>query len=62
MEALNAKGCEVLTLAVVGYCEAEVECWVVSPTNCEFKKAKSCSHCDLEIGYCGFEKADSSPV
>ena len=65
MEALNAKGCEVLALVVVklaGCCEAEAECWVISPIDCEFKKAKIYSHCDLEIGHCGVEKTDSSPV
>jgi len=35
---------------------------IISPIDCEFKKAKSYSHCDLDIGHCGVEKADSSPV
>ena len=38
----------------------EVEDWVVSPTGCEFRKAKSCSHWDLETGHCGVEITNSS--
>ena len=65
MDALNAKGWEVLVPLVfkqADCCEVEVECWVFSPTNCEFKKARICSHWDLEIGHYGVKSTNCSLV